>query len=143
MIRDLQSSAKRFMKRNFEDVCRTEDFQELSVEDVEDLISSDNIYVQTEETVVEAIQLWLSKDTNLRQQHVQRLIQHVKLTNCCVIQIRTTESISCKNCCQYKIISKLLTIFLNLWNYIASYFNDVLFHVHNPQDFVSHNCICC
>ena len=69
------------MKRNFEDVCRTEDFQELSVEDVEDLISSDNIYVQTEETVVEAIQLWLSKDTNLRQQHVQRLIQHVKLTN--------------------------------------------------------------
>ena len=81
LFRDLQSSAKRFMKRNFEDVCRTEDFQELSVEDVEDLISSDNIYVQTEETVVEAIQLWLSKDTNLRQQHVQRLIQHVKLTN--------------------------------------------------------------
>ena len=58
---DLRASAKRFMKRNFEDVCRTEDFLELGVEDVEELISCDNIYVQTEETVVEAIQLWLAR----------------------------------------------------------------------------------
>ena len=33
---ELQQSAKRFMKRNFEDVCRTEGFLELELEDVED-----------------------------------------------------------------------------------------------------------
>ena len=55
------------MKRNFEDVCRTEDFLELSVEDVEDLISCDNIYVQSEETVVEATQLWCSQDQERRR----------------------------------------------------------------------------
>ena len=58
---ELRASAKRFMKRNFEDVCRTEDWLELGVGDVEELISCDNIYVQTEETVVEAIQLWLAR----------------------------------------------------------------------------------
>ena len=63
------------MKRNFEDVCRTEDFLELSVEDVEDLISCDNIYVQSEETVVEAIQLWCSQDLERRRQHTERLVQ--------------------------------------------------------------------
>ena len=69
------------MKRNFEDVCRTEDFLELSVDDVEELISCDNIYVQSEETVVEAIQLWCSQDQEGRRQHTERLIQHVKLSN--------------------------------------------------------------
>ena len=78
--RDLQSSAKRFMKRNFEDVCRTEDFLELSVDDVEELIACENIYVKTEETVVEAVQFWMSKDED-RRQFTERLIRHVKLTN--------------------------------------------------------------
>ena len=67
------------MKRNFEDVCRTEDFLQLSLEDVEDLISSDNIYVESEETVVEAIKLWSTSET--RTQHRERLMAHVKLSN--------------------------------------------------------------
>ena len=62
-------------------MCRTEDFQELTVNDVEDLISCDNIYVQTEDTVIEAIQFWCSRDQAAREQHTQRLIQHVKLSN--------------------------------------------------------------
>ena len=78
--RDLQSSSKRFMKRNFEDVCRTDDFLELSVADVEELISCDNIYVQSEETVVEAVSLWLEAAED-RAGHRERLMAHVKLAN--------------------------------------------------------------
>ena len=78
--RDLQSSSKRFMKRNFEDVCRTDDFLELSVDDVEELISCDNIYVQSEETVVEAVSLWLEARAD-RVDCRERLMTHVKLGN--------------------------------------------------------------
>lgn len=78
--RDLQSSSKRFMKRNFEDVCRTDDFLELSVDDVEELISCDHIYVQSEETVVEAVSLWLEA-REARVDCRARLMTHVKLSN--------------------------------------------------------------
>eukprot|EP00092_Neocalanus_flemingeri_P010433 GFUD01011244.1.p1 GENE.GFUD01011244.1~~GFUD01011244.1.p1 ORF type:complete len:568 (+),score=126.56 GFUD01011244.1:211-1704(+) len=76
---ELQQSARRFMKRNFEDVCRTEDFLELEIEDVEELISCDNIYVQTEETVVEAILLWCNNE--IRKENMEQLFKHVKLMN--------------------------------------------------------------
>ena len=76
---ELQQSAKRFMQRNFEDVCRTEDFHELEVEDVEELISSDSIYVQSEETVVEAILLWCNNEK--RKEKLEQLFKHVKLMN--------------------------------------------------------------
>ena len=68
------------MKRNFEDVCRTDDFLELSVDDVEELISCDNIYVQSEETVVEAVSLWLEARED-RADYRARLMTHVKLSN--------------------------------------------------------------
>jgi len=76
---ELQQSAKRFMKRNFEDVCRTEDFLELEIEDVEELISSDSIYVETEETVVQAVLLWCNTDK--RKESLERLFKYVKLMN--------------------------------------------------------------
>merc|ERR1711892_421425 len=60
---ELQQSAKRFMKRNFEDVCRTEDFLEL----------------ETEETVVQAVLLWCNTDK--RKESLERLFKYVKLMN--------------------------------------------------------------
>ena len=101
----MQQSAKRFMKRNFEDVCRTEDFLQLSVEDVEELIASDNIYVESEETVVEAIQLW-SSFSEVRTQHRERLMAHVKLSN--------LSSDSLQNLVQHNLISSSLNVERNV-----------------------------
>jgi hypothetical protein len=42
-------------------VCRTEDFLELGVAEVEELISMDNIFVTSEETVVEAVLAWCKR----------------------------------------------------------------------------------
>ena len=58
----LLESSRRFIQRNFEDVCRTEDFLELKVGEVEELISMDNIYVTSEETVVEAVLAWCKRN---------------------------------------------------------------------------------
>ena len=78
---ELKKSSHRFMKRNFEDVCRTEDFLELSVEDVEELVSSQGIYVQSEETVVDAIRLWVGHQDRGRSQHRERLGSHIQMGN--------------------------------------------------------------
>ena len=98
--RELQQSAKRFMKRNFEDVCRTEDFLQLSVEDVEELIASDNISVESEETVVDAIKLWCNNET--RREHRARLMAHVKLSN--------LSSDSLDSLVQHNLISSSLSV---------------------------------
>jgi hypothetical protein len=58
----LLESSRRFIQRNFEDVCRTEDFLELGVGEVEELISMDNIFVTSEETVVEAVLAWCKRN---------------------------------------------------------------------------------
>ena len=58
----LLESSRRFIQRNFEDVCRTEDFLELKVGEVEELISMDNIYVTSEETVVEVVLAWCKRN---------------------------------------------------------------------------------
>ncbi len=42
-------------------MCRTEDFLELGVAEVEELISMDNIFVTSEETVVEAVLAWCKR----------------------------------------------------------------------------------
>ena len=78
---ELKKSSYRFMKRNFEDVCRTDDFLELGLEDVEELVSSQGIYVQSEETVVDAIRLWVGHQDSGRGQHRQRLGSHIQMGN--------------------------------------------------------------
>ena len=75
---ELRQSACRFIQRNFEDVCRTEDFLELELEVVEELVSSDNIYVVSEETVVEAVRLWCEGRPG-RAELQARLCSHLKL----------------------------------------------------------------
>ena len=52
---------------------------EKPVEDVEELIACDNIYVESEETVVDAVKLWCNNET--RREHRARLMAHVKLSN--------------------------------------------------------------
>ena len=78
---ELKKSSHRFMKRNFEDVCRTEDFLELALEDVEELISSQGIYVQSEETIVDAIRLWVAHEDSGRSQYRERLGSHIQMGN--------------------------------------------------------------
>ena len=58
---DLLESTQRFIQRNFEDVSRTEDFVELTFNEVESLIKLDSIFVSSEETIVEAVLAWCSK----------------------------------------------------------------------------------
>lgn len=76
----LLESAQRFIQRNFEDVCRTEDFMELTFLEVEELISLDNIYVTSEETIVESVLAWCDKSED-RAEYLTRLFKHVKLNN--------------------------------------------------------------
>ena len=59
---ELKKSANRFIKRNFEDVCRTEDFLELGLEELEELVASQSIYVQV---IICSISYFLFHNSNV------------------------------------------------------------------------------
>jgi len=79
---ELARSAQQFIQRNFEDVCRTDDFLELTdANAVEALICLDNIFVASEETIVETVFAWCDWHHEERAQYLSQLFQHVKLAS--------------------------------------------------------------
>ena len=76
---ELQDIAEGFILANFVPVTETEDFLNLSIERVEDWISSDKIVVKGEEDVFKAILRWNEKNDHLKQSF-GFLFRHVRLT---------------------------------------------------------------
>ncbi|KAL9972263.1 hypothetical protein ACROYT_G018542 [Oculina patagonica] len=76
---DLQKGAKDFILANFLPVSETEDFLNLSSQQVEEWISRDEIIINGEEEVFEVIVKWVEKNGSRKHQCFYELFQHVRL----------------------------------------------------------------
>ncbi|CAI9722647.1 10 [Octopus vulgaris] len=87
--RELQLAAHSYILQNFSIVYRRSDeFQRLNIDDICEIISSDNLNVKSEEIVFDGIVDWISYDPNNRKHYFNRLLQKVRfeLTSACFIE---------------------------------------------------------
>ena len=69
----------KFILANFSTVAKTEDFLNMSFEQVEKWISSDEIYINAEEDVFKIILTWIDRDKNERKKYFADLFRQVRL----------------------------------------------------------------
>lgn len=76
---ELKQSAKRMVEHKFPVVYRQEAFLQLSHELLVDVLSSDNLNVEKEETVREAAMLWLEYNMEARSQHLSSVLSQIRI----------------------------------------------------------------
>ncbi|KFO76428.1 Kelch-like 28, partial [Cuculus canorus] len=76
---DLYLAANKYICQNFEDVCQTEEFFELTHSELDEIISNDCLNVVTEETVFYALESWIKYDVQERQKYLAQLLHCVRL----------------------------------------------------------------
>ncbi|GFR75522.1 kelch-like protein 21 [Elysia marginata] len=75
----LQESAHKFALENFTSVVENDEFLDLSLERLQEYISSDLIDVRTEETVFNAVLRWVKSELDEREQFLPELLANVRL----------------------------------------------------------------
>ncbi|NWW69599.1 KLH28 protein, partial [Climacteris rufus] len=76
---ELCLAANKFICRHFEDVCRGEEFLELTHAELDEIVSDDRLNVVSEESVFHALESWVKYDVRERQKHLARLLHCVRL----------------------------------------------------------------
>uniref|UniRef100_A0A665WL92 BTB domain-containing protein n=1 Tax=Echeneis naucrates TaxID=173247 RepID=A0A665WL92_ECHNA len=76
---DLQRAAHAYTMDHFLEVVGSQEFLLLPVEEMERLITSDDINVPDEETVVTSLLTWVRHDAPTRQHHLPLLLAHIRL----------------------------------------------------------------
>uniref|UniRef100_T1IJD8 Kelch-like protein diablo n=1 Tax=Strigamia maritima TaxID=126957 RepID=T1IJD8_STRMM len=77
--KELHHHSHRYALNNFQEVVQTEEFLILSAHEVEELISSDQLNVSSEENVYSAIIAWIKHDLPNRIQYTAQMVQHARL----------------------------------------------------------------
>nr|XP_026693878.1 kelch-like protein 3 isoform X3 [Ciona intestinalis] len=78
---DLVKKADKYLLVHFRDVCRDKSWNELSAEDVEMFISSEDVVVESEEVVYECMVGWVKHHLQSRKQYFPTLFKHLRLTS--------------------------------------------------------------
>ena len=91
---DLHKSAKEYVVQNFSSVSKEEEFLCLPVEQVVELVKSDDIVVNSEEDVYNAVTKWLEHDLDARSKHADDLYDHVRFP---ITSQRFLETVASKN----------------------------------------------
>ena len=76
----LQRLAESFAKQHFQEVVRSEEFLQLHVDQVMELFSADDLNVQLEERVYEAVIAWMKHDPANRDKYIADLLEQVGRT---------------------------------------------------------------
>ncbi|XP_071400953.1 kelch-like protein 5 [Centroberyx affinis] len=76
---DLQRAAHAYTMEHFLEVVGGQEFLLLPMEEMERLLTSDDINVPDEETVVTALLTWVCHDNDARQPHLPSLLAHIRL----------------------------------------------------------------
>ncbi|KAL9978682.1 hypothetical protein ACROYT_G016230 [Oculina patagonica] len=76
---ELTARAKTFIQSNFATVAKSEEFLNLTSQEVEDWISSDEIVINAEEDVFNIILRWIAKKPETRNGKFEELFRHVRL----------------------------------------------------------------
>lgn len=77
--RDLLRIADKFTQHNFQEVMESEEFLLLPVNQLVDIISSDELNVRSEEQVYNAVVNWVKFNIAERRSHLPVVVQHVRL----------------------------------------------------------------
>uniref|UniRef100_A0A1A9WIL6 Kelch-like protein diablo n=1 Tax=Glossina brevipalpis TaxID=37001 RepID=A0A1A9WIL6_9MUSC len=77
--RELLQIADKFTQHNFQQVMESEEFLLLPVDQLVDVICSDELDVRSEEQVFNAVMSWLKYNVADRRQHLAPVLQHVRL----------------------------------------------------------------
>ncbi|VDK47382.1 unnamed protein product [Anisakis simplex] len=80
--RDLMRIADKFAHHNFQDVAASEEFLLLPVNQLIDIISSEELNVRSEETVFAAVMAWIRYDLIKRRPLLSKVLEHVRLPLC-------------------------------------------------------------
>uniref|UniRef100_H3D5C2 Kelch-like family member 40b n=1 Tax=Tetraodon nigroviridis TaxID=99883 RepID=H3D5C2_TETNG len=75
----LAVSARNYACERFQLISRDEDFFQLLPSELAAILSNDNLSVETEETVFEALMSWVSRDTETREKELPGLLDCVRL----------------------------------------------------------------
>ncbi|PVD26508.1 hypothetical protein C0Q70_14185 [Pomacea canaliculata] len=76
---ELSIKAREFIEKNFTQVSHTDEFLELSATQILDLLASDELNVEKEEVVWEALLSWVTHSSEIRRQHIGDLLAKVRL----------------------------------------------------------------
>lgn len=76
---DLQETADLYAQQHFLDVCQSLEFLQLSSEEMNALISNEDLNVQSEEQVYESVIRWIRHDADGREEHLPKLLRNVRL----------------------------------------------------------------
>lgn len=88
-LNDLISAAIKFRMQQFAQISREDEFLDLPVEEVEELVSSDQITVDSEEDVYYAVARWIEQSKD-REEHTVRLYNHVRFP---ILQLHFLNSV--------------------------------------------------
>uniref|UniRef100_A0A7N8X2V7 Kelch-like protein 10 n=1 Tax=Mastacembelus armatus TaxID=205130 RepID=A0A7N8X2V7_9TELE len=76
---ELQCKAYSYIIDHFEEVVSCEEFQQLSVEELSDILDRDDLNVKKESTVYEAVVHWITHIPEERERHITLLLSKVRL----------------------------------------------------------------
>ncbi|KAI1285275.1 Kelch-like protein 17 [Halotydeus destructor] len=76
---ELHKTSHQFTLEKFAKVCLTEEFLHLAYEELEGLISSNQLNVASEEIVFDAVMSWIKHKPKERESYLGNLLQHVRL----------------------------------------------------------------
>ncbi|XP_077993675.1 kelch-like protein 41 [Glandiceps talaboti] len=101
----LKNTANSFLNDNFKDVCKQDEFMQLSGEELIEIISREELNVITEEEVFEAAMTWIKYDIENRSQFLYRILCKVRLalidSNYFQCKIQCNQLIANNDDCQY------------------------------------------
>ena len=75
---DLTQAARNCLANNFDKFSQSEEFKSLGVEQVIDILSSDDTNIQSEELLYESALTWISYDRDERQKLLSSLLQYIR-----------------------------------------------------------------
>lgn len=76
---NLLEEANKFINRFFQEVAQGEEFVNLSLNDLKDLICKDELYISSEQLVFEAVMRWVKHGDETRSEKLPELLSLVKL----------------------------------------------------------------
>ncbi|KAL3190465.1 hypothetical protein MRX96_019983 [Rhipicephalus microplus] len=109
---DLASKAYNYLMQNFIEVSKkSEELLSLNIDEVEAILSDENLNIVKEETVWKAVVRWIEHDSADRQQHIARLLRCVRTglvdTNFFVEKIKSHKFVSDNESCRPLVIDTL------------------------------------
>ena len=99
--------AEEFIAKHFEDIVFTENLLALNAVELMDIVSRSDLQVKSEESVFEAVKIWINYDFKERCYHIHDLLEQVRLVNVNYEYLINDVSVFPACCCPQKSLKLL------------------------------------